>query len=64
MRFRIITKSLQKEFEEAMTGKQDETPAICGYYGRACRQMEKVEGCNRMLCTMCPLANYKEEGGA
>ena len=60
MSFRIITKSLQENFEKNNVGKQDKTPDICGYYGRACRQMEKLEGCNRALCSRCPLANYEE----
>ena len=55
MGFRIITKSLQENFEKNNVEKQDKTPDICGYYGRACRQMDKSEGCNGALCSRCTL---------
>lgn len=54
----IITKKLQGEFEEETQGTTDRTPEICGYFGRACRQMEKDEGANRALCMYCSLAEY------
>lgn len=56
--FPIITKQLQEAFERTVEGKPDNTPMICGYYGRACRQMDKAEGANRMPCTSCPLAAF------
>ncbi len=55
--FPIVTGSIQKCFEKTYTGKK-EVPCICGYFGRACRQMEKSEGANRGLCDCCPLAEY------
>lgn len=57
-KFSVITKEAQKDFEHATKGREDETPCICGYYGRGCRQMEKREGANRALCMTCPLAEY------
>lgn len=58
--FAIITEDTQQRFEaDALThGKDDCTPCICGYYGRACYQMGKEEGANRMICINCPLARY------
>lgn len=58
--FPIITEELQKKFENQCinTGKQSNVPEICGYYGRACRQMGKSEGANRVLCIKCPLAEF------
>ena len=56
--FPIITKALQEAYEKANEGNKDETPEICGYYGRACRQLEKSEGANRMTCQYCGLAKY------
>lgn len=58
--FAIITAEKQQEFERLTTGKR-KVPELCGYYGRACRQMDKAEGANRMLCVGCPLAEYCEE---
>lgn len=58
--FPMITKDLQKAYEEEANGSPDKTPDICGYYGRACRQMEKPEGANRMLCQGCGLVKYCE----
>ena len=56
----IITEKLQRLFEnDALSSDlSDETPNICGYYGRACRQMNKPEGANRCLCHGCPLKLY------
>lgn len=58
--FPIITKAHQEAYEQGTKGSKDKTPEICGYYGRACRQLGKVEGANRMLCTDCGLAKYCE----
>lgn len=65
--FPLITDAVQKEYEKcSMNSKSpDLTPDICGYYGRACRQMGKDEGANRMLCDHCPLvevANSLRDG--
>lgn len=60
--FPVITQSGQKSFEKAVEGQIDRTPIICGYYGRACRQMENAKGANRMLCTGCPLAEFVKKG--
>lgn len=60
--FPVITKAGQKMFEKAVEGQSDSTPMICGYYGRACRQMEKAEGANRALCMGCPLAGFVKKG--
>lgn len=50
--FPIITDAVQKEYEKCSLNSKspDLSPNICGYYGRACRQMDKDEGANRMLC--------------
>jgi hypothetical protein len=57
--FPVITKSLQEAYEkESLEVYGRYTPEICGYYGRACRQMEKSEGANRALCMSCDLAKY------
>lgn len=56
--FPFITYELQKQFESQMVGTTDTTPDICGYYGRACRQLGASEGANRALCTTCPLARF------
>ncbi len=56
--FPIITKSLQEAYELGTKGSEDKTPEICGYYGRACRQIDKSEGANMALCQGCGLARY------
>lgn len=58
--FVIITKEIQKEFENNVCRgiTPESLPVICGYCGRACRQLEKEEGANRALCMRCPLAEY------
>ncbi len=56
--FPVITKSLQEEYEKKSIGSQDKTPEICGYYDRACSQIDKTEGANRMPCQHCGLAYY------
>lgn len=59
--FAIITEKLQKAYERGAKNSQDKTPEICGYYGRACRQMGKAEGANRALCYCCGLAEYAKQ---
>lgn len=55
----IITRENQAAFEAQVGATQkNEIPCICGYCGRACRQMNKAEGANRALCTGCPLATF------
>lgn len=71
--FPLITPERQKGFEESSIAgtfvrpgipvwtdkwSMKEVPEICGYYGRACRQMNDGEGANRALCMGCPLADY------
>lgn len=56
--FPIITKSIQEAYKQETEGSEDKTPEICGYYGRACRQLEKKEGASRALCQHCGLAMY------
>ena len=56
--FTIITKSLQESYEQGTKGSQDKTPEICGYYGRACREMDSEKGANKMPCQSCGLAKY------
>ena len=58
--FPVITKSLQEAYEQGTKGSTDKTPDTCGYYGRACRQLEKAEGANRALCQGCGLRVYCE----
>lgn len=54
-----ITKEVQKRFELECNGvAPDKLPDICGYFGRACHQMNKEEGANRMNCIDCPLAHF------
>lgn len=56
---RVMTESVQALFEKANEGKPDTTPMICGYYGRACREM----GCKPLSsnCLTCPLAKFLDE---
>lgn len=55
--FPIITTEKQAAFEAQATDEQKENiPCICGYYGRACRQMG--DAANRALCSGCPLAAF------
>lgn len=58
MNFPIITKTIQQEYERQYAAAPSGMPMICGYYGRACRQLEKTEGANRAACQRCPLAAY------
>ncbi len=60
--FPIITTTKQQEFEKKTTYSiAKNIPCICGYFGRACRQMNKEEGANRMICFSCPLAEFVEK---
>lgn len=63
--FQIITSEKQKAFEENCIKNKvgsDESeckvPCICGYYGRACRQMN--DKADRFLCTGCALADFSK----
>ena len=58
IKFPVITTGLQKSYEKETRENIDTTPELCGYYGRACRQLEKQEGADRMLCRYCGLAKY------
>ena len=59
--FAIITKKIQENFEAECNGiTPEELPDICGYCGRACRQMEKEEGTDRTICMHCPLVEFAE----
>ena len=60
MAFRVITNDLQKSYETAciQNNVKDTTPLICGYYGRACRRMNDVDGADRVLCRQCPLPSF------
>jgi len=58
--FPVVTKNLQEAYEQGTKGYTDKTPDICGYYGRACRQLEKQEGANRMSCQYCGLMEYSK----
>jgi len=59
IKFPVITTGLQKSYEKGIRESIDTTPELCGYYGRACRQLDKQEGANRMLCQNCGLAKYR-----
>lgn len=55
--FAKITIEKQKAFEAvATTAEKENIPCICGYYGRACRQIGDCA--NRALCSGCPLAEF------
>lgn len=59
MDYPIITKEKQNLYENTLEKNREEyIPEICGFYGRACRQMGKLEGANRTLCSGCTLAEY------
>ena len=60
MSFPIITKTIQASYEKLTEGKEDKTPMLCGYYGRACRHMDDPKGACTMLCMGCPLAELAE----
>lgn len=52
-----ITKEIQKQYEQRKETQRG-LPQICGFWGRACRQMGKAEGANRVPCIRCPLALF------
>jgi len=56
----IVTRERQQAYEYAalQAGNADNTPSICGYYGRACRKMDDPEGADRCLCHGCALKEY------
>ena len=55
--FPTITNAKQAAFEaQATTAQKEQIPMICGYYGRACRQMN--DKADRFLCYGCPLAAF------
>lgn len=61
--FSVITREKQKKFEEncirnniASDESKCKVPNICGYYGRACRQMN--DKADRFLCMRCALAEF------
>lgn len=60
MSFPFINKNIQQGYEKQQEGQPDLTPEICGYYGRACRQMDKAEGANRANCMSCALAAFAQ----
>lgn len=64
--FPFITNEKQKEFEKICRTKnigsnecEYYVPSICGYYGRACRQMN--DKADRRLCEGCSLAEFCDE---
>lgn len=56
--FPVITKEKQKFYENFCLNNSlfNNTPEICGYYGRACRNMGKRA--NSMLCGDCNLSHF------
>ena len=56
--FPIITPKIQEEYEQRQKSNEY-IPIICGYHGRACRQMQKEA--NTMICTSCSLQKYANE---
>lgn len=56
----IITREKQAAFEAQVGATQkNEIPCICGYCGRACRQMG--DSANRAICFGCPLATFARD---
>jgi len=56
----MVTRKKQKEFEKKVKPTSaNYIPCICGYFGRACKQLDKLEGANRALCTNCSLRKFK-----
>lgn len=57
--FPTITEEKQKLYEIMClnnTEFKSNTPALCGYYGRACRRMN--DKADRMLCSRCSLSVF------
>ena len=55
----MITKEKQKLYEKIFLeheNLQNNVPEICGYFGRACRQMN--DKADRMLCNSCTLSVF------
>lgn len=55
----LITEEKQKLYEKihmGYTNLRNDIPDICGYYGRACRQMN--DKADRMLCMGCTLSIF------
>lgn len=55
----VITKEKQKLYEEIYvlhTDLENNIPCICGYYGRACRNMNELA--NSALCNGCTLSRF------
>lgn len=55
----IITKERQKKYEQIYLKNallNNNIPEICGYYGRACRNMNSIA--NSMLCNGCSLSVF------
>lgn len=63
MAFPVITWEKQNLYSNLVactpeSNRKEIIPEICGIHGKACRQMEKLEGANRALCNGCSLAEY------
>lgn len=57
--FPVITKEKQRMYEKMYLDNEkleNNVPCICGYYGRACRQMNNKA--DRMLCNGCELSIF------
>lgn len=57
--FPVITKEKQKLYEKIFLDNKklkNNIPCICGYYGRACRNMDDTA--NSMLCNGCTLSIF------
>lgn len=59
--FAIVTQEKQKGFEnqrleKGISSEGCNVPVICGYYGRACRHMNREA--NTMLCCGCSLEEF------
>lgn len=55
----IVTKNKQKVYEKFFLNNENlknNIPEICGYYGRACKQMN--DKADRTLCNKCTLSLF------
>lgn len=59
--FPVITKAKQEAYKQSVEGTPDNTPEICGYYGRGCRRMDYADGARLAICRDCALAKYVSE---